>query len=813
MSGIRQFLSPPAGLLARPRLLALLDDGARLTVLRAPDGYGKTALVAQWAAARVDEFDDRHWLRVRDTHGRAELDALIDAPRGVRRLLVAEVSGDGVLDRSLMERMGRSIGTRTILIAASPTHVPDHSIALAGADLIEAGALAFTEEECGALIDDDAAAGRAAALHAATAGWPALVRIVTAQIGGTTDPAARVSEYVDERISELDQPTRTLLEDGAVLERFSGLDIAELGGPEATSVDELSVRLENAGFLLRESHEGTQTWQVVPAIRRVVLAMLERTEPDRVLGLRRRAVDLLLERGDPAGALLQAVAAMDWPRAIEILDAHWYRLMTERSEAVRETALRMPEEVIADRPDLLFGRDIALAMTPAGALTSSLSVPSLEHLSPRRPPHLGGDGTRAIVFAMWRRLGRARRAGDYAHAMTIRAEMAEAIADADPAVLARNRDVLPLLYLQWGVTSILAGSDEQASDDFRLAYESPAQGQGEFAQRISAADLGLLAAVAGDLQAARLWLERASALAPLRGFFAKSGMYGEHVATALVAIESLAPQLARAPLAITAKTVDRNEFWAFHLLARARLAILERNEQPVLTQLRALRRSRAAVAGEDTQSARLLAGAEAELLLATGATIRAGAVLAGAGDHPAVLATRATQLLHLGEAEAASTIAGTVVWAEHGGPIPRAIACLVRAAALLAREREDDAVTAFRMGIGFVEEFGLRRVLGSVPRSSLERLAELAGVPLDLKDVPELYPEPAARAELTERERLVLARLAEGLRLEEIANALYVSRNTLKTQMRSLYRKLDVHTMEDAIAEGQRQGFLDGLGR
>lgn len=808
MSGLAHFPSPPAALLNRPRLLERLDEGAPLTVLRAPDGYGKAALVAQWAAERAERFDERRWLQRCTDDDRAEIEAFLDAPRGVRRLLVAEVAGQTPIDAALLARMGRAASTRTILIAASSAVVPDHSIALAGGDLIGAESLAFTEEECGALLGDGGAA-RAAALHAATAGWPALVRVATARLGEGADPAARVAAYVDERVRELDAPTRALLEDGAVLGAFSGSDIAWLGGPTAARVDELAGWLENVGFLIRGGHDGATTWQVLPAIGRVVLAALARTEPERLDGLRRRAAELLLGRGDPAGALLQVVAASDWPRAVGILDEHWYRLLTERSEVIREVALRMPEEVIAHRPDLLFGRDIALAMTPSGALTSSLSVPPLADRAPRRPLPLGGDGTRAIVFALWRRLGRARRAGDYAQAMVIRAEMAEAIAEADPAVLARNRDLLPVLYLQWGVTSLLAGEDELARDDFRLSHESPAQGQGEFAHRISAADLGLLAAVAGDLPAARVWLEQAAAFAPLRGFFAKSGMYGEHVATALVAIESLDPDGARAALAITAKTVDRNEFWAFHLLAKARLAVIEHNELPVLTQLRALRRSRAAVAGESYQSARLLAVAEAELLLATGAAVRAGAVLAGAGDHPAVLATRATQLLSLGDAEAASAVAGAVVWAEHGGPTPRAIACLVRAAASLARGRDDDAVTAFRMGIGFAEEFGLRRVLGSVPRGSLARLAELAAIPLDLDRVPELYPEPTARAELTDRERLVLARLGEGLRLDEVASALFVSRNTLKTQLRSLYRKLGVHTMEDAIAEGQRQGFLD----
>jgi len=47
---------PPPGHVDRPRLRALLDDGVTraLTVVRAPTGWGKTALLAAWATGRSD---------------------------------------------------------------------------------------------------------------------------------------------------------------------------------------------------------------------------------------------------------------------------------------------------------------------------------------------------------------------------------------------------------------------------------------------------------------------------------------------------------------------------------------------------------------------------------------------------------------------------------------------------------------------------------------------------------------------------------------------------------------------------------------
>ena len=60
---------------------------------------------------------------------------------------------------------------------------------------------------------------------------------------------------------------------------------------------------------------------------------------------------------------------------------------------------------------------------------------------------------------------------------------------------------------------------------------------------------------------------------------------------------------------------------------------------------------------------------------------------------------------------------------------------------------------------------------------------------------------------LTRRERVVLAELAEDVTLEEIATRLFVTRNTVKSQVRSLYRKLGVSTRADAVAWARAAGL------
>lgn len=53
---------------------------------------------------------------------------------------------------------------------------------------------------------------------------------------------------------------------------------------------------------------------------------------------------------------------------------------------------------------------------------------------------------------------------------------------------------------------------------------------------------------------------------------------------------------------------------------------------------------------------------------------------------------------------------------------------------------------------------------------------------------------------LSRSELVVLKNLAEDATLEAIASKLWVSRNTVKSQVRSVYRKIGVCTRTDAVA-------------
>lgn len=66
---------------------------------------------------------------------------------------------------------------------------------------------------------------------------------------------------------------------------------------------------------------------------------------------------------------------------------------------------------------------------------------------------------------------------------------------------------------------------------------------------------------------------------------------------------------------------------------------------------------------------------------------------------------------------------------------------------------------------------------------------------------------PKASLVLSEREKEVFKLLAVGLPYKEIASATGVSLNTARTQLKSVYRKLRVHSRAEALRKARRQAL------
>jgi LuxR family maltose regulon positive regulatory protein len=109
---------------------------------------------------------------------------------------------------------------------------------------------------------------------------------------------------------------------------------------------------------------------------------------------------------------------------------------------------------------------------------------------------------------------------------------------------------------------------------------------------------------------------------------------------------------------------------------------------------------------------------------------------------------------------------------------------------------------------------GARTLLGR-GRELIEHVADPGMLPTLLEQARRMLdPAPGRRVEvaapLTERELVVLRLLPTRLSTPEISRHLNVSVNTVRSQVRAIYRKLEVTTRSEAVATARQTGLLPG---
>lgn len=145
-------------------------------------------------------------------------------------------------------------------------------------------------------------------------------------------------------------------------------------------------------------------------------------------------------------------------------------------------------------------------------------------------------------------------------------------------------------------------------------------------------------------------------------------------------------------------------------------------------------------------------------------------------------------------------------------------ALAVNAAAHAALRDTESADAVFARALSLAAVTGLRRVFTTLPPERLSGLLQrAAAAPLPeasqhvvLEIVAMLRPAPLPSVTLLSvRERVVLAQLASGRSMHQIAWELSVSPNTVKTQTRSVYRKLGVASRDSAVERARILGLVD----
>jgi LuxR family maltose regulon positive regulatory protein len=175
---------------------------------------------------------------------------------------------------------------------------------------------------------------------------------------------------------------------------------------------------------------------------------------------------------------------------------------------------------------------------------------------------------------------------------------------------------------------------------------------------------------------------------------------------------------------------------------------------------------------------------------------------------------RARAHLAAGDWPAADLMARRVVTAARPATTPLLVAAvIVEAAVALASGDETSAVEHLTRAIdlGSHEEISLP-FLEATPRfetllSDHPSLAARWPVPRHPSASPDGHSTPRQRRDLpeplTDRELSVLRWLATRMTTAEIATELFVSMNTVKTHLASIYRKLESSSRREAVAKGR----------
>jgi ATP/maltotriose-dependent transcriptional regulator MalT len=329
------------GVVPRPRLLRrLVAADAPMALIVAPAGYGKTTLLAEWAARDERPFA---WVSLETLGGTAErsvaaVTALLEdvAECGSPHVVVIDDAHLVATQRSLRrvaELASRlPAGSMVALASRRQLAVPTGRMR-AHRLLVELRArdLAMTRLEASVLLDavgvrlDGALLDR---LLARTEGWPVGLYLAAVSIdeqedaeraiAGFTGADRVVADYIcDELLANLRAGELAFLRRTSILSRLTApLCDAVLETDDAAAV---LGRLVRGNVLLESLDRCDDEFRQHPLMAEALRAQLRRDEPALEPVLHGRAADWLAAHGDDAAAVGHAVACHDARRAGRLL--------------------------------------------------------------------------------------------------------------------------------------------------------------------------------------------------------------------------------------------------------------------------------------------------------------------------------------------------------------------------------------------------------------------------------------------------------------------------------------------------------------
>ena len=744
------------------------------------------------------------------------------------------VAAAGVVDGLQYLMRNARPGLRVVICSRTDPMLSLHRYRLAGElTEIRAAELAFTVREAGLLMAHHGIALPDEPLRLLTKryeGWAAGLRMAALSIQEEPDPERFIKEYatedtaiagylVEEVLNNLPARTRDLLLKTSILDRVSAGIAGELADEEqsATVLEALAA----ANAFVEPLGDG---WYHYHALFAEVLRLKLRFKyPGQVAGLHRRAARWYQANRQLPDAVRQAIAADDWPLAAQFVVgdlAIGTLIGAADRDPLGECLRQMPPVTVKAGPQLaLTAAAIALCDVQHEVGRAALAI--ADDLLIRIP---ADQEIPSRLAAEMVRLEFARREGDLGTAVASVAALEE-LAGLIPAdTLARHPVISGQLQTAQGVLRFWAGQPWSGHPGTETADpdEGPAaSGTAPPDHADCCGYLALLHALQGRLHAA----EQVSQTV---------GLSGEGSAEA-----SQRPCVA-AEVALALTHLQRNELHeARDRLKRADTALRARPDKLAGATAYLVAACYDLAEGHASGAANLIdrarQGWSPPSWLDHRLTLLESRAFAVAGDIPAAVA--AAERAHPG-ASLDAAVALAQAWLD-AGELKAAAGALERGPALTGEEpdgcRLDRWLVDARLAYASADRTRGRRSLDKALRlGQRERLRlpfalaaawmrpvlrsdpELAEAHRDLLEPGQIGPDnhasqPAAELttlliveQLSRRELEVLGLFAGMLSTAEVADELYISVNTVKTHVKSIYRKLAATHRGEAVRRARQ---------
>lgn len=824
------------GRVLRPRLLERLEAGAsaRLTLVSAPPGVGKTTLLAEWARTAPDTARQVAWLSLDAGDNEpgsfwsyvvASLEASVPGLGGAGREFAAtgrpptpqaiaavldELTGETgeiwlVLDDyHLVEDRTVQDGLRFLLEHLPPqVHVlistrmdPDLPLSRwrVRGELVEirAADLRFTPEEAAEYLRSatglDLGADAVATLGERTEGWIAALQLAALSLRGREDAAAFIERFagddhyivdylMDEVLAHQGDEVRRFLLLTAPLDRLTGDLCDEVTGLGNGS--RMLAGLDRANLFVVPLDDQLTWFRYHHLFADVLRARLLAEAPGEVPVLHGRASAWFEAHGFTDDAIRHALAARDHDRAGRLIEAALPQARRDRRDAALIGWLRaLPDEVVGQNPVLsTFRAWTFLVAGDLGAMESRLDRAEELLAGVRAGSAASPGGTDELRMLP-------------ASIAMYRAALAQARGDLT-GVVRHARRVLEVTgphdhFWQGAASGFLAlaawsqGDIAVAVDTFTAAVAS-LHAAGAFVDELnSMALLAEMWTVAGRPGEARQLCRRALASAQALGPGAARATADLHVALAEIDLDAGDLASAQQHLAVAGPLAERepdSESRYRLFVAGARLALARGEFERALGLLD--------TADEQYRpgyypDVRPIAAVRARVWIAAGDLARAADWATDSGVTLTDEAGYLREYEHL-------TLARLVLAGGAGRPgaPDEVVGLLVRLEAAAESSGRQGSLVEIRQLLAMAREPG--RAPG-LPAGRPARPGDLA--------------EP-----LTGRELQVLGLLDSELSGPQIARELYVSPNTLRTHTKHIFAKLGVNTRRAAVARARELGL------